>query len=247
VARAANDGYTLLLHHIGMSTAPSLYRKLAFDPLKDFEYIGQVADVPMTLIGRPTLAAGTPQELLAYLKQEGQKVNLAHAGLGAASQHCGMLLQQAVGAQNTTVPYQGTAPALTALIGGQVDVMCDQTTQTVSHIKAGKVKLYGVTTRQRLKPLPDAPTLREAGLKDFEVVVWHGVYAPKGTPAPVLTALNTALKTALKDPPLLQRLDEVGVQVVPEALQTPEGLRTHLNAETQRWGSLIRQAGVYAD
>lgn len=247
VARAANDGYTVLLHHIGMSTAPGLYRKLAFDPLKDFEYIGQVADVPMTVIGRPDLPAKTPQELLAYLKQSGATVNLAHAGLGAASQLCGMLLQQSVGVQSTTVPYQGTAPALTALIGGQVDVMCDQTTQTVPHIKAGKVKLYGVTTKERLKPLPDTPTLREAGLKDFEVVVWHGVYAPKGTPAPVLTALNNALKTALKDPGLLKRLDEVGVQVVPESLQTSEGLRNHLKAEVERWGALIRRAGTYAD
>jgi len=247
VARANKDGYTVLLHHIGMSTAPGLYRKLPFDPLKDFEYIGQVADVPMTVIGRPDLPAKTPQDLIAYLKQQGKNVNLSHAGLGAASQLCGMLLQQAVGAEATTVPFQGTAPALTALIGGQVDVMCDQTTQTVPHIKAGKVKLYGVTTRERLKPLPDAPTLREAGLKDFEVVVWHGLYAPKGTPAPVLAALNKALRTALKDPELVKRLDEVGVQVVREPLQTPEALRTQLASEIDRWGALIRQSGGYAD
>ena len=247
VARANADGYTVLLHHIGMSTAPGLYRKLAYDPLKDFEYIGQVADVPMTVIGRPTLAAKTPQDLIAYLKQENKAVNLAHAGLGAASQLCGMLLQQAVGAEVTTVPFQGTAPALTALIGGQVDVMCDQTTQTVSHIKAGKVKMYAVTTAERLKPLPDAPTLREVGLKDFEVVVWHGLYAPKGTPAPVLSRRNAAMKTALKDPSLVKRLDDVGVQVVKESLQSPDGLRNHLRAEIDRWGALIRKAGTYAD
>lgn len=247
VARATKDGYTLLLHHIGMSTAPSLYRKLSFDPLKDFEYLGQVADVPMTVIGRPNLPANTPQELIAYLQREGKAVNLSHAGLGAASQLCGMLLQQAVGAESTTVPFQGTAPALTALIGGQVDLMCDQSMQTVQHIKAGKVKLYGVTTRERLKPLPDAPTLREAGLKDFEVVVWHGLYAPKATPAPVLAALNTALKAALKDPALIKRLDDVGVQVVKEGLQTPEALHAQLSAEVTRWGALIRQAGTYAD
>jgi tripartite-type tricarboxylate transporter receptor subunit TctC len=247
VARASADGYTLLLHHIGMSTAPALYRKLAFDPLNDFEYIGQVADVPMTVISRPDLPAKTPQEFIAYLKQENKKVNLAHAGLGAASQLCGMLLQQAVGAEATTVPFQGTAPALTALIGGQVDVMCDQTMQTVPHIKAGKVRLYGVTTSQRLKPLPDTPTLREVGLKDFEVVVWHGVYAPKGTPPAVLSRINGAMRTALKDPALLKRLDEVGVQVVAESLQTPDGLRNHLRTEVERWGALIRKAGTYAD
>ena len=244
VARASKDGYTLLLHHIGMSTAPSLYRKLSFDPLKDFEYLGQVADVPMTVIGRPDLPANTPQELIAYLKREGKAVNLSHAGLGAASQLCGMLLQQAVGAESTTVPFQGTAPAL---IGGQVDLMCDQSMQTVQHIKAGKVKLYGVTTRERLKPLPDAPTLREAGLKDFEVVVWHGLYAPKATPAPVLAALNAAMRAALKDPALIKRLDDVGVQVVKQDLQTPEGLRSQLSTEVDRWGALIRQAGTYAD
>ncbi len=247
VARATPDGYTLLLHHIGMSTAPGLYRKLAFDPLNDFETIGQVADVPMTVIGRPDLPAKTPQELIAYLRHENKKVNLAHAGLGAASQLCGMLLQQAIGAEATTVPFQGTAPALTALIGGQVDVMCDQTTQTIPHIKAGKVKLYGVTTSQRLKPLPDTPTLREVGLKDLEVVVWHGLYAPKGTPPAVLSRINGAMKTALKDPALMKRLEDVGVQVVPESLQTPDGLRNHLRAEVERWGALIRKAGSYAD
>ncbi|KQP35405.1 tripartite tricarboxylate transporter substrate-binding protein [Pseudorhodoferax sp. Leaf274] len=247
VARAQADGHTLLLHHIGMSTAPGLYRKLAFDPMKDFEHIGQVADVPMTVIGRPGLPAKTPQELIAWMQKEKQTANLAHAGLGAASQLCGMLLQQSIGAQSTTVPFQGTAPALTALLGGQVDVMCDQTTQTIPHIKGGKVQLYAVTTPERLKPLPDTLTLREAGLKNFEVVVWHGLYAPKGTPAPVLAALNTALRKSLKDPALVKRLDEVGVQVVAENLQTPDGLRNHLKSEIDRWGALIRQAGTYAD
>lgn len=247
VARANPDGYTVLLHHIGMSTAPGLYRKLPFDPLKDFEYVGQLADMPMTVIGRVDLPAKTPQDLITYIKQENKKINLAHAGLGAASQLCGMLLQQAVGAEMTTVPFQGTAPALTALIGGQVDLMCDQTMQTVQHIKTGKVKLFAVTTADRLKPLPDAPTLREIGLKDFEVVVWHGLYAPKGTPAPVLNRLNAAMKAALKDPTVLKRFEEVGVQVVADSLQTPEGLRKHLQSEIERWGGLIRTAGTYAD
>ena len=247
VARAKPDGYTVLLHHIGMSTAPTLYRKLAFNPLEDFEHIGQVADVPMTVIARKDLPANTPQELLAYLKENGAKVNLAHAGLGAASQLCGMVLQQAVGEQATTVPFQGTGPALTALLGGQVDVLCDQTMQTMPHIKADKVKLYGVTTADRLKQLPEVPTMKESGFKDFEVVVWHGLYVPKGTPAEVTTKLNEALRTALKDPALKKRLDEVGVSVVPESKQTPEGLKTWLAAEIDRWGGLIRAAGVYVD
>ena len=247
VAKAPADGHTLLLHHIGMATAPALYRKLAFNPLTDFEYIGQVADVPMTVIARADLPASTPAEFIAYMKANGKKVNIAHAGLGAASQLCGMLLQQALGAEATTVPYQGTGPALTGLLGGQTDVMCDQTMQTVQYIKSQKVKFYGVTTKERLKQFPEAPTLRESGLKDFEVVVWHGLYAPKGTPAAVGAKLNGALQAALKDPALVSRLDDVGVQVVKPSLQTPEGLKTHLNAEINRWGPLIRAAGTYAD
>lgn len=247
VARAAPDGYTVLLHHIGMSTAPALYRKLAFNPLQDFEYIGQVADVPMTLIARPDFPAAAPKDFVAYMKENGKKVNMAHAGLGAASQLCGMLLQQAMGSEATTIPYQGTAPAITALMGGQVDVLCDQTTQTLPFIKSNKVKFYGVTTKERLKQFPDAPTLREVGLKDFEVVVWHGLYAPKGTPAPVIEKLNAALRAALKAPDLVQRLDELGVKIVAPELQTPEGLRTHVTAEINRWGPLIRAAGTYAD
>ena len=247
VARAQPDGHTLLLHHIGMSTAPGLYRKLAFNPLQDFEFIGQIADVPMTVIGRADLPATSQQEFVAYMKKGGKNINLAHAGLGAASQLCGMLLQQALGTEVTTIAYQGTAPAITALMGSQVDVMCDQTVQTLPYIKANKVKMFGVTTPERLKAIAQAPTLREAGLKDFSVVVWHGLYAPKGTPAPVLEQLNQLLRTALKDPQLVKRLDDLGVQIVAPNLQTPEGLRNHLSQEIARWTPLIRAAGTYAD
>ena len=247
VARAQPDGHTLLLHHIGMSTAPALYRKLNFNPLQDFEFIGQIADVPMTVVGRADLPATSQQEFVAYMKKGGKSINLAHAGLGAASQLCGMLLQQALGTEVTTVPYQGTAPAITALMGGQVDVMCDQTVQTLSYIKSNKVKMFGVTTPERLKAIAQEPTMREAGLKDFSVVVWHGLYAPKGTPPRVLEQLNQLLRTALKDPQLVKRLDDLGVQIVAPHLQTPEGLRSQLSQEIARWTPLIRAAGTYAD
>src|SRR5256885_7864013 len=175
VAKAAPDGYTILIHHNGMATAPALYRKLPFNPLTDFEYISQAVDVPMTLIGRKDLPPNTLQELIPYLKANAAKINMAHAGLGAVSHLCGMVFRQALGVELQTVPYQGTAPALNALLGGQVDILCDQTTQTTQHIKAGSVKMYGVTTLQRIKALPDAPTLDEQGLKGFQVVVWHGI------------------------------------------------------------------------
>ncbi len=247
VARGTPDGYTFLIHHNGMATAPGLYRKLAYNPLTDFEYVGQVADVPMTLLGRKDLPASNAAELFAWIKAQGNKANLAHAGLGAVSQLCGMLLQQALGTEMTAIPFQGTAPALNALLGSQVDVLCDQTTQTLPHIRAGTVKLFGVTTRSRISSLPNVATLEEAGLKGFEVVVWHGVYAPKGTPAALVERFGGALRAALKEPTVVQRMAELGAEIVPEAKQTPEGLRSWLKPEIDKWGAAIRAAGTYAD
>ena len=247
VARAAPDGYTFLIHHNGMATAPALYRKLAYNPLTDFEYISQAVDVPMTLVARKDLPAKNLPELLVYLKANGDKVNLAHAGLGAVSHLCGMVFRQAVGVDLTTVPYSGTGPAMQALLGGQVDLLCDQTTQTVPQIKAGSVRFYGVTTAQRIKALPDAPTLAEQGLKGFEVVVWHGIYAPKGTPKEATEKFNAAVRSALKDPTVMARMAELGAEIVPDAKLTPEGLRSRLKQETERWGPVIKSAGVYAD
>ncbi|MGH6610950.1 MAG: tripartite tricarboxylate transporter substrate-binding protein [Burkholderiaceae bacterium] len=247
VARAAPDGYTFLIHHNGMGTAPALYRKLPYNPLTDFEYVSQVIDVPMTLIGRKDLPASDFKELQSYLKANGNKVNLAHAGLGAVSHLCGMLFRQAVGVDLTTVPFQGTGPALNALLAGQVDLLCDQTTQTTPHIKAGTVKLYGVTTSSRLKTLPDTPTLAEQGLPGFQVVVWHGIYAPKGTPKEAIEKFGAALKTALKDPAVASRLTELGAVVVADDKLTPAGLQSWLQQETQRYAPVIKAAGQFAD
>jgi len=246
-ARAPADGYTFLIHHNGMATAPALYRKLQYNPLTDFEYVSQVIDVPMTLIGRKDLPAKDFTELRAYLQANGDKVNLAHAGLGAVSHLCGVLFRQATGASVTTVPYQGTGPAMNALLGGQVDLLCDQTTSTTQHIKAGAVKLYGVTAAARLKTLPDTPTLAEQGLKGFEVVVWHGIYAPKGTPKEAIDKFGAALKTALKDPAVLKTLNELGAVVVPESKLSPAGLQTWLASETARYAPVIKAAGQFAD
>ena len=247
VAKSAPDGYTIFLHHNGMASSTALYRKLAFNPLADFEYVSQVADVPMTLLARKDFPAANLAELITYVKANKEKINLANAGLGAVSHLCGMLFQQALGVDLQTIPFQGTAPALNALLGGQVDLMCDQTTQTIPHIKAGSVRFYGVTTKQRIKALPDAPTLAEQGLADFEMVVWHGIYAPKGTPADVMAKLNAAVRTALKDPEVTRRFAELGAEVVPETKQTPEGLQNWLKSEINRLGPLIRAAGKFAD
>jgi tripartite-type tricarboxylate transporter receptor subunit TctC len=247
VAKAAPDGYTFFIHHNGMATAPALYRKLSFDPLKDFEYVSQAVEVPMTLLARKDFPPNNFQEMVAYVKANQEKMNLANAGLGAVSQLCGMLFQRAIGVQVTEVPFQGTAPAMNALLGGQVDIMCDQTTQTVPQIQAGNVKLYGVTTRDRVKVLPDTPTLAEQGLKDFEVVVWHGIYAPKGTPKPIIEKMNVAVRAALKDPLVIKRMDDLGAEIVPDATNTPEALHAWLKSEVDKWGPVIKAGGKFAD
>lgn len=247
LAKSTPDGYTILLHHIGMSTAPSLYRKLTFNPVTDFETVGLVTDAPMSLIARSNLEAKNFSELLVYIKTQRDKISLGNAGVGAASHLCGMLLMSAMDVPMTTIPYNGTGPAMNDLLGGQIDLMCDQTTNTTSQIKAGKVKAYGVTTAKRVKSLPDIPTLDEGGLKGFEVAVWHGVYAPKGTPKPVIDQLSKALQTALKDEKVIERFASLGTEPVPQADATPEAHKKKLVAEIERWRPLIEKAGVYAD
>jgi tripartite-type tricarboxylate transporter receptor subunit TctC len=247
VARSAPDGYTVFLHHIGQSTAPALYKKLSYNAIDDFEPIGLVTDVPMTLVARKDFPAKDLKELIAYVKANKDKVTYANAGLGAASHLCGMLFMSAIETDLTTVPYKGTGPAMNDLLGGQVDFMCDQTTNTTSQIKAGKIRAYGVTTKTRVPSLKELPTLHEAGLANFEVAVWHGLYAPKGTPKPIIDKLAKALQVALKDPAVVQRFNELGTEPVAENLATPQALRTHLKAEIDKWGPIIKKAGVYAD
>lgn len=244
---SAADGHTLLLAHVGMSTAPALYRSLPFRPLEDFELVGQVVDVPMTFLAKQAMAAKDLKELLAYVKANKDKVTLANAGVGSASHLCGLLFMSTIQVELTTVPYKGTAPAMNDLLGGQVDLMCDQTTNTTSYIKAGRVKAYGVTSKSRLDSLKDIPTMSEAGLPGFEVAVWHGVYAPKGTPKPVIDRLVASLQAAIADPAFGQKMAELGSQVVAKDKATPEGLRSHLKAEIDKWTPIIKKAGVYAD
>jgi tripartite-type tricarboxylate transporter receptor subunit TctC len=247
VARSAPDGYTIFLHHIGQSTAPALYRKLSYNVLTDFEPIGLVTDVPMTLVARKDFPAKNLKELIAYVKANKDKVTYANAGLGAASHLCGTLFMSAIQTDLTTIPYKGTGPAMNDLLGGQVDFMCDQTTNTTSQIKSGKIKVYGVTTKKRVASLPDVPTMNEAGLPGFEVGVWHALYAPKDTPKAVIDKLVKSLQAALKDPVVKQRFAELGTEPVAENLATPAALRVHLKSEVEKWAPILKKAGVYAD
>ncbi|NKE48268.1 tripartite tricarboxylate transporter substrate binding protein BugD [Roseomonas frigidaquae] len=246
-AQARPDGYTILMHHIGMATIPTLYRRLAYDPINGFETIGLVTEVPMTLIGRNGLPAQTMTELAALVRREGEKLNYANAGIGAASHLCGLLLQQALGTKMTTVPYRGTGPAMNDLLAGTVDLMCDQTTNTTEQIKSGSVRGFAATTPERIAALPDLPTAAQGGLPGFEVSVWHGLYAPKGTPAPVITRLNQALVTALQDANVGTRFAALGTAPVPVARATPDAHRAFWQADIAKWRPLIQAAGQYAD
>jgi len=247
VAKSKPDGYTILLAHIGMSTAPALYRKPSVNPLTDFEYVGQVADVPMTLIARKDLAPDNFKDFLAYFKANSKKMTYGNAGLGAASHLCGLLFLSAVKIDTQTVSYKGTGPAMTDLMGGHIDFMCDQTTNTTAQIKSGAVKVYAVTSSTPVPSLPGVPTLNSVGLKNFEVVVWHGLYLPKGTPKPVVDKVVSSLQAAVKDPTLKAKLAELGAEPVPVSKATPKALQDHLKTEIDKWGPIIKAAGVYAD
>ncbi|KPU91302.1 hypothetical protein APR50_24935 [Variovorax paradoxus] len=249
VARAAPDGYTLLLNHIAMSTIPTLVRNVPFKVESDFEYLGIINDVPMTLIAKPSLPANNYKELTDWIAANKGKINLGNAGVGSASHLCGLLYQSAMKTEMTPVPYKGTAPAITDLIGGQIDLLCDQTTNTSPQIEGKKVKAYAVTTPKRLTVplLKDLPTLQESGLKDFQVTIWHGLYAPKGTPAPVLKKINDALKVALKDPDFLKKEEALGAVVAVDGRIEPDGHKKFVQAEIAKWSPIIKAAGVYAD
>jgi tripartite-type tricarboxylate transporter receptor subunit TctC len=249
VAKANPDGYTLLLHHIGMATMPTLVRNLPFKVESDFEYLGMVNDVPMTVIGRPTLPASNYKELATWIGQNKGKINLGNAGIGAASHLCGLMFQSALQTDMTTVPYKGTGPAMTDLIGGQIDLLCDQTTNTSAHIESKKVKAFAVTTAKRLATpaLKDLPTLQESGIKGFEVTIWHGLYAPKGTPADVVAKLNTALKAALKDPEFIKKQEGLGAVVVADKRMESAEHKKFVAAEIAKWSPVLKAAGVYAD
>ena len=246
-ATAEADGYTILLHHIGMATSATLYRNLAYNPTEAFDYVGLVTEVPMTIVARADFEPADFASMISYVKENADTITMANAGIGAASHLCGMLFMQAVEAPIVTVPYKGTGPAMTELLGGQIDIMCDQTTNTTEQIKGGTIKAYAVTSPARLDIFPDLPTVAEGGFAHMEVSVWHGLYAPKGTPAEATARLTQSLQVALADPDIAAKLAELGTAPSPAADATPEALKAKLEAEIARWKPIIETAGVYAD
>jgi tripartite-type tricarboxylate transporter receptor subunit TctC len=244
VAKAAPDGYTLAVWHIAQATAPALYDNLRYHVVDDFDSIGRITDVPMTVVGKSTLEANTIGELLTWVKQKQTAVTYAHAGVGSASFLCALMFMSATGTQMTAVSYRGTGPAMNDLLGGQFDMMCDQTTGTTNQIKNGKIKGYAATTRERLKVLPELPTLDESGIKGFEVTAWHAMWGPKGMPAEATEKLTAALQAALKDEKVIERFASLATEPVKLDQANPAALKAHLVAEVAKWGPVIKAAGA---
>jgi len=247
VAQARPDGQSLLLHNIGMATAASLYRSLPYNPLTSFETIGLITATPMVWLTRPDFPGESFAEMLRFVRDRRDRVNLANAGLGSASQLCGTLLQASLGVGVTAVSFRGSGPVYPELIGGRIDLYCDQTTSAIPFIQARSVKAMAVTTAAPLAQVPGVPTAGQAGLPGFEVAIWHGLYAPRGTPRPVVERLNQSLRAALRDPRVVNRLQELGSPPEPESRQDPEVHRAHLAAEIERWRPILQAAGQFAD
>ncbi|WP_425065976.1 tripartite tricarboxylate transporter substrate binding protein BugD [Reyranella sp.] len=246
VARAAPDGYTIAVWHIAQATAPALYDGLKYDVVGDFDHLGRITDVPMTLVSKAGLPPKDIAEIVAWMKANQGKATYGHAGIGSASHLCMLILMKELGIKMEGVGYRGTGPAMNDLISGTFDVMCDQTTNTTGHIKDGRIKGYAVTTKARVPSLPDLPTLDGGGLPGFEVSAWHALWAPKGLPKDVTDKLVAALKIALKDPKVLERFAGLGTEPVAESQVSPEALKTYLESEVKRWDAVIKAAGVKA-
>lgn len=246
-ARAPADGYTILIHHVALAAGATLYPNLPYDTLKDFAPIGLVNQGPFVMISKLDLPPRNIAELLAYLKANGRSVSLAHAGIGSGAHLCNMLLQSALQVKVNEIPYRGTGPAMNDLLAGQVDVLCDQTTNSMPQIQGNRVRSYAVTSAERVAQLPDLPTLQQAGLPGFEITIWHALYAPKGTPAPALAKLGAALEAALKDPQVLARFTDLGTTPYPEGRRGAAEARAQLESEVAKWGRVIREAGIVAN
>jgi tripartite-type tricarboxylate transporter receptor subunit TctC len=244
IAKAAPDGYTVAVWHIAHATAPSLYDNLKYDVVNDFDHIGRITDVPMTLVSKMALPTTSVGDILGWMKQNTDKATYGHAGVGSASHLCALMLMKELNVKMQGVPYRGTGPAMNDLLGGQFDIMCDQTTNTTNQIKDGKIKGYAVTTKTKVSSLPDLPSLDQSGVAGFEVSAWHALWAPKGLPQPVTDKLVNALQVALKDPKIVERFGSLGTEPVKPELATPAALKAHLSAEVPKWGAVIKAAGV---
>ena len=246
VAQAKPDGYTLLLHHIGMATAPALFNNLQFDPVESFETVGLFADMPMIVVGGKGLEPATMDELMEYVKEKKSEITFASSGAGSATHLCALMFQSLVGEDVTMVQYRGAAPALIDVQAGRVDLLCDVTGGIVSHIDSGNVKAFVLTADSRLERLPDLPTATELGITGLGISAWYGLYAPAGTPAPIIDKLAKALQSAVQDSTVQHRLQKMDTLVFDASLATPEAHHERLSQQVATWTDVIKKAGISA-
>ena len=243
-AKAQPDGHTLLIHHVALAVGAGLYPKLAYDTLTAFEPIGLINSNPFVFTGKKTLPVNSAKEAIEYIRGQGGKVSIGHAGVGSGAHLCNLLLQSALGLKVSEVAYRGTGPAMTDVVAGQIDFLFDQTIGAVPQIKAGTIKAFAVTSSKRLGQLSDLPTMQEAGLSAFEVTQWHALYAPAGTPKPVLTKIGDALEAALKQPDIAKRFQDLGSALFPVGARGPAETRAMLASEVSKWAGVIKASGV---
>ncbi len=245
VAQAAPDGYTVLMNHIGLSTAPALYKNLQFDPVKSYEHIGLIAEIPMLVVGGKHLPANNSKELIEYVRKNGDKVTMASSGMGSGTHLCAMLFEKAVGAKVTMVQYKGSAPAYVDIQSGRVDLMCDSTGGSVAQVKGGAVNAFVVTGNKRIESLPAVPYSAEGGLNDLAAMtVWYGLFAPAGTPKPIVDRLSAALQAALRDPELIAKMHSWDATPYEAKFAVPAALRDKMASNVAMWGQLIKSSGL---
>ena len=244
VARAAPDGYTLSIGHWSTHVVNGAVYQLPYDLLKDLEPVAMIGGNPMIVVSKPDVPAANLKELVAWVKANQEKVNVGTAGAGSSTHIAGIYFQNEIGAKLQFIPYKGTGPAMKDLMGGQIDMMVDQLSNSLPQVKANRIKGYAITAKERSAAAPDIPTVDEAGLPGLHISIWYGIWAPKGTPREAIAKLNAAVKEALADPDTRKRLGDLGMEIVSIERQTPEALGAHQKAEIEKWWPIIKAADI---
>jgi tripartite-type tricarboxylate transporter receptor subunit TctC len=246
VARSAPDGSTVLINHVALLAAPSLFNNLRYDTQTAFEPVGLVNNAPMLLVGRKSIPGAAPKDYVAWIKQQGAQANFAHGGIGTNSHLCAVMMGDVLGFKPTFVAYRGSAPAITDLLGGQIDLLWDQVTNAITQVQSGGLHGIAVTSPQRLEQLKDVPTTAELGMPEVSYTMWHGLYVAKGTPKETIDALNAALRKAVSDPGIVAKLKDLGTVPISDAELSPQAHAKLFASELPRVAKLVESSGIKA-